>query len=434
VVRPDGLGQARQGHAPLLVREAGPERAILVGVHGPDRGRDPEMEELARLATSAGAVVVGTLVQHRARPVPATFLGAGKVEELRRLCAESHADLVIADHELTPVQQRNLEQALLRKVIDRTALVLDIFARRAQTHEGRLQVELAQMTYLLPRLTGRGTMLSRLGGGIGTRGPGETKLEVDRRRIRRRITDLHREIAEIRQHRALQRRARREAQFPAVALVGYTNAGKSTLLNALTDAGVFVEDKLFATLDPTVRKVTLSNGRPVLLIDTVGFITRLPTQLIAAFRATLEEVTEADLLVHVVDGSHPDWRAQMRSVRQVLAGLQAAEKPTVVAVNKTDCVPPETVRAILAELGDAVAISALHKVGLLNLLRVISQRLPEALVPVRLTVPYARAGALARIFAQGRVVRQEYRPDGIHLEAELPPVQARQLRALVRGR
>ena len=423
-------GGIRQGRGSVAVRESGPERAVLTGVHGVDPGRDPEIEELARLADSAGAVVVGTLVQHRTKPVPATFLGRGKVEELKRLSGQLGADLVIADHELTPVQQRNLEDALDLKVIDRTALVLDIFARRAQTHEGRLQVELAQMTYLLPRLTGRGTALSRLGGGIGTRGPGETKLEVDRRRIRRRITDLRAQIGEIRQHRALQRKARREAQFPTVALVGYTNAGKSTLLNALTDAGVFVEDKLFATLDPTVRKVTLPNGQPVLLTDTVGFITRLPTQLVAAFRATLEEVTEADVLVHVVDGSHPDWQNQMRAVSKVLAELDAADKPTIIAVNKTDQMPTAEARAVLAEAGEGVVISALHKVGLLNLLRVISKHLPEGLVKVRLTVPYAQAGALSQMFTHGRVLRQDYAEDGIRVEAELPRVQAEQLRAL----
>jgi len=317
-------------------------------------------------------------------------------------------------------------------VIDRTALVLDIFARRAQTHEGRLQVELAQMTYMLPRLAGRSPMLSRLGGGIGTRGPGETKLEVDRRRIRRRITDLRRQIGEIRQHRSLQRKARKEAQFPTIALVGYTNSGKSTLLNALTGADAFVEDKLFATLDPMVRKVTLPNQRPVLLIDTVGFITRLPTQLVAAFRATLEEVTEADVLVHVVDGSHPDWREQMKSVNKVLADLDAADKPTVIAVNKTDRMGPKDARAVLTEIGEGVVISALHKVGLINLLRLISQRLPEGLVTVRLTVPYAHAGALSRIFEQGRVIRQDYGQDGIRIEAELPRVHAEQLRALIR--
>jgi GTP-binding protein HflX len=430
------MNKVRQGRGPLTVRDARPERAVLAGVHGTGgvqgEARDPEMEELRRLAESAGAEVVGTLVQHRGRPTPATFLGKGKIEELRALCAEASADLAIADHELTPIQQRNLERGLDLKVIDRTALVLDIFARRAQTHEGRLQVELAQMTYLLPRLTGRGTTLSRLGGGIGTRGPGETKLEVDRRRIRRRITDLRREIGEIRTHRALQRKARREAQFPAVALVGYTNAGKSTLLNALTGAGVFVEDKLFATLDPTVRKVELPNGRPVLLTDTVGFITRLPTELVAAFRATLEEVTEADLLVHVVDGSHPDWRAQMRSVERVLRDLGAADKPMLIALNKTDCLSAAELRARRVEVGQGVAISALHGVGLINLLRAIGQRLPTGLVRVRLTVPYARAGALAQIFAQGRVLKQDYRPDGVRVLAEVPRVQADQLKSLIR--
>jgi len=428
----------RQGRTPLATRDGTPERAVLTGVHGAggargEMNRDPEMEELGRLAESAGAEVVGSLVQHRGRPTPATFLGKGKVEELRALCDEVSADLAIADHELTPVQQRNLERGLDRKVIDRTALVLDIFARRAQTHEGRLQVELAQMTYLLPRLTGRGTMLSRLGGGIGTRGPGETKLEVDRRRIRKRITDLKGEIGEIRKHRALQRKARREAQFPTVALVGYTNSGKSTLLNALTNAGVFVEDKLFATLDPTVRKVDLPNGRPVLLIDTVGFITRLPTQLVAAFRATLEEVTEADLLVHIVDAAHPDWRAQMRSVERVLRDLGAADKPMIIALNKTDRLAPADVRVRVTEVGQGVALSALHGVGLINLLRTIGQRLPVGLVRVRLTVPYARAGALSRIFAQGRVLKQDYRPDGIRVVAELPRVQADQLKSLIRG-
>jgi GTP-binding protein HflX len=275
-------------------------------------------------------------------------------------------------------------------------------------------------------------MLSRLGGGIGTRGPGETKLEVDRRRIRRRITELRGEIGEIRRHRALQREARREAQFPTVALVGYTNAGKSTLLNALTDAGVFVEDKLFATLDPTVRKVELPNGRPVLLIDTVGFITRLPTELVAAFRATLEEVTEADLLVHVVDISHPDWRAQMRSVERVLRDLGAADKPMVIALNKADRLSAAELRARATEVGQGVAISALRGVGLINLLRTVGQRLPTGLVRVRLTVPYTRAGALAQIFAHGRVLKQDYRPDGIRVEAELPRIEADRLKSLVR--
>ncbi len=408
------------------------ERAVLAGVLRGKDDYDPDLEELTALAESAGAVVVGKLLQHRAAPHPSTFLGSGKIEELREVCAGAGADLVIVDHELTPAQQRNLERALDLLVIDRPGIVLDIFARRAHSHEGRLQVELAQMTYLLPRLTGRGVLLSRLGGGIGTRGPGETKLEVDRRRIRRRITDLRREIGEIGRTRSLQRQARKDAQLPIVALVGYTNAGKSTLLNALTNAGVFVEDKLFATLDPTVRKVTLPNGRPVLLVDTVGFITNLPTQLVSAFHATLEEVTEADLLVHVIDGSHTSWREQVEAVRGILDDLDAGGKPVVHAINKTDLIPQAEARRIPQEVGEGVAISALRRVGLLNLLRRIARQLPQPLVKVRLLVPYAKARALSQIFSQGRVLRQDYGADGIAVEAELPRVQARQLQALVR--
>lgn len=422
----------RRNRAVLAVRMDEPERAILAGLLQVQGRGDANFEELVRLAESAGAVVVGQLGQRRSAPDPATFIGRGKVEELRSMCLERDADLVAVDAELTPAQQRNLERQLDVKVVDRTALVLDIFARRARTHDGRLQVELAQMIYLLPRLTGRGVLLSRLGGGIGTRGPGETKLEVDRRRIRKRITDLNREITEISRHRSLQRRARKEAQFPVVALVGYTNAGKSTLLNALTDAGVFTEDKLFATLDPTVRKVTLPNRRQVLLVDTVGFITNLPTQLVAAFRATLEEVTEADLLVHVVDGAHPDWRDQVKAVNAVLDELNAARKPIVYAVNKIDLVAPHSVGDILAGVGEGAAISALRRVGLINLLRRISQKLPEPMVRVKLLVPYDRVKALSEIFAQGRVLRQDYGERGVSVEAEVPRIEARRLRALIR--
>ena len=378
-------------------RMAQPERAVLVGVQRQGT-EDPDFVELTRLVETAGAVVVGTMLQRRSSPDPATYIGLGKVDEVKELCAEQQADVVIFDAELRPAQERNLERHLKVKVVDRTALVLDIFARRAQTKEGRLQVELAQVTYLLPRLAGRGVWLSRLGGGIGTRGPGETKLEVDRRRIRKRITDLNREIDEISRHRSLQRQARKQALFLIVALVGYTNTGKSTLLNVLTNAGVFVEDKLFATLDPTVRKVTLPNRRQVLFVDTVGFITNLPTQLVAAFRATLEEVTEADLLVHVVDASHPKWRDQIVAVDGVLEELGAAEKSVVYAVNKIDLIPQRQARVVVAGVGEGVAISALHGVGLLNLLRRIAQRLPQPLVRVKLVVPYSRAKALPEIF------------------------------------
>jgi len=417
---------------PVLIRTAArPERAVLVGL-AIAGGKDAvpveaSLEELARLAETAGAEIAGRLTQARGRADPATAVGSGKVAELLRLCEERDADLVVFDLDLTPAQQRNLERELGLKVLDRTALVLDIFARRAQTREGRLQVELAQMTYLLPRLAGRGIWLSRLGGGIGTRGPGETKLEVDRRRIRQRITDLRRELAEVGRHRTLQRSGRRETHHPIVAITGYTNAGKSTLLNTLTQAGVLVEDKLFATLDPTVRKVTLPNGQPVLMVDTVGFIHKLPTHLVAAFRATLEEVVAADLLVHVVDASDPQWRHQRAVADAVLADLGAGERPQVVALNKIDRLTPAERQAREREVPDSVLLSAQHGVGLLNLLRRIGQRLPAPLVRVRFAIPYAEAGRLAEVFAQGRVLAQQYEADAIWVEAEVPPALAARL-------
>jgi GTP-binding protein HflX len=396
----------------------GPERAVLVTLASRNGGGT--LEELTRLAETAGAAVVGAVVQRRTRPDPATFVGRGKVEEILTRVRETGADLVIFDEELSAAQQRNLERRLDTKVLDRTALVLDIFAQRARTREGRLQVELAQMTYLLPRLAGRGVVLSRLGGGIGTRGPGETKLESDRRRIRARITDLQRAIATMRQHRRLQRQVRHEAALSVVALVGYTNAGKSSLLNSLTDANVMTADKLFATLDPTVRKVLLPNHRPVLFVDTVGFIQKLPHDLVAAFRATLEEVIDADLLVHVIDGSHPRWFGQVTAVEEVLHELGAEATPRINAVNKVDRIPPETLRDITAEVPDAVPISALHRVGLLNLLRKISQRLPEASARVQLLIPYAEGRVLAEVYAQGRVLHRHDRDDGMVVEIEIP--------------
>ena len=392
---------------------------MLVGLTSAEDGSGP-LEELTRLTESAGASVVGVVVQRRNRPHPATFVGSGKLEEIRARVRETGADLVIFDDELASAQQRNLERRLDTKVLDRTALVLDIFAQRARTHEGRLQVELAQMTYLLPRLAGRGVVLSRLGGGIGTRGPGETKLEVDRRRIRARITDLERGIGALRQHRRLQRQARHDAALPVVALIGYTNAGKSSLLNSLTKAEVMTADQLFATLDPTVRKALLPNHRPVLFVDTVGFIQKLPHDLVAAFRATLEEVVESDLLVHIIDGSHPRWAEQMTAVEDVLQDLGAADTPRIDAINKVDRIPPEVLRDILAELPDAVPISALRQIGLLNLLRKISQRLPDPARRVTLVIPYAEGKVLSQIYAQGRVLRRDDRGDAMIVEIEVP--------------
>jgi GTP-binding protein HflX len=404
-----------------------------VGLRKPaDRDGSGSLEELARLVETAGAAVVGVVAQHRSRPDPALCIGAGKVAEVRGLAAAHGADLVIFDVDLSPAQQRNLEQALSTKVLDRTAVVLDIFAQRARSREGRLQVELAQMTYLLPRLTGRGVMLSRLGGGIGTRGPGETKLEVDRRRIRARITALTGAIGQLSRRRRLRRQSRKDAALPVVALVGYTNAGKSTLLNSLTQANVLTANKLFATLDPTTRKVVLPNHRPVLLVDTVGFIQRLPHDLVAAFRATLEEVTEADLLVHVIDASHPHWVDQAAAVEQVLRDLGAAETPRVNALNKVDRVSPEALRDVVSEVPGAVPISALNGLGLLNLLRVISQRLPESTRRVTLLIPYAAGSVLADVYAQGRVLRRDDRPEGIAVEVEVPSATLGRLRPYLR--
>jgi len=404
------------------------ERAVLVIV-ADAADPEPAVEEMSRLAETAGAVPAVTIVQRRSRPDPARFIGKGKVEEVVRATETHGANVVLVDAELSATQQRTLEREIGVKVVDRTALVLDIFARRAQTHEGRLQVELAQMQYLLPRLAGRGVWLSRLGGGIGTRGPGETKLEVDRRRIRTRITDLQREIETIRQRRSLQREPREAAGMPQVALVGYTNAGKSTLLNALTGAGVFVEDRLFATLDPTVRRLVLPNRRAVVLADTVGFIQRLPTQLVAAFRGTLEEVVAADLLLHVIDASHPAWPEQAKVVGKVLQEIGAGTHPVITVFNKVDRLGVEESRALAGAHRDDVLVSAVTGRGLQDLLRVIGRRLPDPWIRVRVRVPYREAKLLARLRADGRVFSEDYQAEGVLLEAEVPGPLAVELRA-----
>ena len=434
--RSDGGSEEHRAARPVTVEtaEAGPERVVLVGLAGRLDGDESEpLAELVRLAEAAGAVVVDRVVQRRARPDPTTWVGSGKVEEIRARAGSAGAETVIFDHELSPAQQRNLERALETKVIDRTALVLDIFAQRARSREGRLQVELAQMTYRLPRLAGRGVLLSRLGGGIGTRGPGETKLEADRRRIRTRITELRGEIAALSRHRHRQRQLRKDAALPVVALVGYTNAGKSTLLNTLTDADVYTADKLFATLDPTTRRVVLPNHRPVLLVDTVGFIQRLPHDLVAAFRATLEEVKEADILLHVIDASHPHWPDQRAAVEQVLRELEADGRPRVTVFNKTDRLGREGLRDLLAEEPDGIPVSALRRVGLVNLLRAISKRLPDPTRRVRLAIPYADGAMLAQLYAAGRVVRRDDGPDGLVVDAELPQIAVSRFRRYLVG-
>jgi GTP-binding protein HflX len=351
------------------------ERAILVGIQTPDLSDEQareSMAELAELARTAGAEVLDETLQRRRSPNPATLIGSGKVEELALRTRELGATMVIVDAELSPSQQSKLDDAWGLKVIDRTQLILDIFAQRAQTREGKLQVELAQLKYNLPRLRGVGAAMSRLGGGIGTRGPGETKLETDRRRIHQRIAHLEGEVEQIKKHRTAQRKSRTKRGIPQVAIMGYTNAGKSTLLNRLTKADVLAENKLFATLDPVTRRLRLLGGAEVLLTDTVGFIQRLPTQLVAAFRATLEEVTEADVLLHVLDASHPNVEEHVRAVHAILEDLEVGEKPTVTALNKVDAVAdPAALEHLRAEVPMPVEVSALTGEGLMDLLAAI---------------------------------------------------------------
>jgi GTPase len=366
--------------APGLPIAEGEERAVLVGLiqEGQDAWQiEDELDELAQLARTAGARVCGRLTQARLQPDPKHFLGSGKVQELALLVQELGSNLVVVDLELSPNQQRNLEAAVGVKVIDRTELILDIFAQRANTREGKLQVELAQSQYLYPRLVGKGLTLSRLGGGIGTRGPGETKLEVDRRRIRDRINLLEKETGRIRSNRDTQRRKRISERLPVVALTGYTNSGKSTLLNSLTKSDAQVEDKLFATLDPATRRTVLPDNSPVLITDTVGFIKKLPTSLIAAFGATLEEVVVADVLVHVVDASHPNVMEQITSVHDVLSELNANDKPMITVLNKADLARHEDLMWLASQLPNPVTVSARERTGLGRLMESIQEMLQE---------------------------------------------------------
>lgn len=413
------------------------EKAVLVGLETrKNQGQIAEtMCELALLAETAGAVAVAEIIQKRPSPDSAYYVGKGKAEEIALVASAAGADLVLFDDELSPTQARNLEKVIEGRVVDRTALILDIFAGRARTKEGKLQVELAQLNYLLPRLTGLGLQLSRLGGGIGTRGPGETKLEVDRRTIRKKIADLEREIAEIKKHRALHRQARETVSLSVVTLVGYTNAGKSTLMNALTAAGVFTEDKLFATLDPTTRKVELPGGRLFLLTDTVGFIRKLPHHLVAAFRATLEEVLSSDLLLHVVDTPHPEAVQQMAAVNTLLKELKADALPVLVVFNKMDL--PEASAALPALCGavhSGVAVSALRRRGLDELLAHIEELLQEDCQRAVFSIPYGQEDLLAFIRRQGKVEKIEYGSEATQVRAMLPLAAAGKLREMLAGK
>ncbi|MBE5780882.1 MAG: GTPase HflX [Clostridiales bacterium] len=396
------------------------ENAILVGLE------EAGMEELAELTRTAGGVPIHMTVQSRPSPDNAYYVGRGKAEELALLRGETNADLYIFNDELSPIQARNLEALIGAKVIDRTGLILDIFAQRAKSREGKLQVELAQMKYLLPRLTGTGVGMSRLGGGIGTRGPGETKLEVDRRRIRRRIYELEQEIESVDRQRNIQKGRRERSGVPTVALVGYTNAGKSTLLNALCGSDALAENKLFATLDPLTRRAELGDVE-CLMTDTVGFVQKLPHELVDAFRSTLEEAVGADLIVHVVDGSNPDWQNQMQVVDGVLKELGAGTIPRIIALNKAD-------QPLHASRNEGIPISAKTGRGLDDLKAAITEEIHKARVKVTLTVPYHLGGIVNRIRQNGTVLTEEYGEEGTILTALLPHEYANRIqRELEKG-
>jgi GTP-binding protein HflX len=382
---------------------------------------EESLDELAALAEAAGAIVVHRVTQERPAPSPGLYFGKGKVEEIGVEAKTRGANLFVCDDPLSPIQERNISEALGIKVIDRTALILDIFAQRARTAEGKLQVELAQLTYLLPRLVGQWTHLERLGGGIGTRGPGETQLESDRRVIRRRVMKIQRELERVQVHRRLQRQGRRRAGIPVVALVGYTNAGKTTLLNRLTGANLTAADRLFVTLDPAARLVSENGYTPFILTDTVGFVRKLPHELVAAFRATLEELADASVLMHVVDASHVAMLDHMAAVDALLTELEVADRPTVLVLNKVDRMEERhRVDAVLAERG-GVAISAATGEGIPHLRAAIDSALPS-LRAVRLRIPHGDGAALAACYERGRVLSRQDEDGHVSVEVELPPV------------
>jgi GTP-binding protein HflX len=398
------------------------ERVVLVGVWTEGTVRDAErsLEELARLAETAGSVVVDGVMQRRDRPDPATYIGSGKAKELRAIVVANAADTVICDGELSPGQLRQLEDVVKVKVVDRTWLILDIFAQHARSREGKAQVSLAQMQYLLPRLRGWGESLSRQAGGmggggtggVGTRGPGETKIETDRRRINASMAKLRREIKEMKTARDTQRRDRKRHGVPSVVIAGYTNAGKSSLLNQITGAGVLVEDALFATLDPTVRKAVTPSGREMTVTDTVGFVRHLPHQLVEAFRSTLEEVADADLIVHVVDGSDDEPESQLTAVRAVLADIGAQDVPELVVVNKSDAAESDVMARLLRREPHSVAVSARTGEGIDKLLSLIEDELPHAPMQVDVTVPYDRGDLVARAYREGELDVVEHGASG----------------------
>ncbi|MBQ8684160.1 MAG: GTPase HflX [Clostridia bacterium] len=388
-----------------------PERVLLVSVDTGEFDAEVSLAELAELVDTAGGIVVDTAIQKKENPDKATCLGGGKAEELAQQCTAEDIDLVVMDRELSPTQLRNLEDIFPCRVIDRTMLILDIFAGRARSAEGRLQVELAQLQYMLPRLTGQGTALSRLGGGIGTRGPGETKLESDKRHIRRRIGAIKEQLEKVESQRLLRRQRRKKDGIPTVALVGYTNAGKSTLLNYLTDAGVLAEDKLFATLDPTARSLRLPDGREVMLVDTVGFVRRLPHQLVRAFHSTLEEAVDADVILNICDASSPHATEHLQVTGDLLAELGCGDTPVLRVMNKCDLVPAITMGVTLSN----ICISARSGEGVPALLDAVAAALPPDRKRVKLLLPFSKGALAEQCRRDGQVEFEEYVPEGLSM-------------------
>ncbi|HEX5017491.1 MAG TPA: GTPase HflX [Actinomycetes bacterium] len=427
--RVQGLSTELEDISEVEYRQVRLERVVLVGVWTTGTVTDAEvsLRELAALAETAGAAVLEGVIQRRDKPDAATYIGSGKARELRDIVIEHGADTVICDGELTPGQLIHLEDVVKVKVVDRTWLILDIFAQHAKSREGKAQVSLAQMQYLIPRLRGWGESLSRQAGGraggatggVGTRGPGETKIETDRRRIRDMMAKLRRDLRRMEKARVTKRGRRREARVPAVALAGYTNAGKSSLMNRLTGAGVLVDDSLFATLDPTVRQATTSEGRVYTLADTVGFVRHLPHQLVEAFRSTLDEVTDADVVLHVVDGSDEDPERQLRSVREVLGEIGAADLPEIVVLNKADLADPLTIARLRRIEPDAVVVSARTGQGIDELRDRIDAALPRPPVSVEVLVPYDRGDLVARMHSEGEVLSEEHRAEGTLVTARV---------------
>ena len=430
--RVSGLSTELQDVSDAEYRQLRLEKVVLVGVwtEGSAKDADNSIKELAALAQTAGSQVMEALIQRRDKPDSATFIGSGKVKEVRDAVVATGADTVVCDGELSPAQLRTLEQKVKVKVIDRTALILDIFAQHAKSREGKAQVELAQMSYMLPRLRGWGESLSRQAGGIGGRGPGETKIETDLRRMNDKMAKLRREIKDMKTSRDTKRNERRRNNIPSVAITGYTNAGKSSLLNRLTGADVLVENALFATLDPTVRKTESSDGRVYTFVDTVGFVRHLPHQLVEAFKSTLEEVSEADLIVHVVDGAHPDPLEQLRAVREVIGEIGGGEILEIIAINKADVAAPEVLMELLRKESNAYAISARTGYGIETLVKAIESSLPKPKVEINAVIPFSRGDLVSAVHEQGEIISEEYLPEGTKLHAMVGGALARKIELL----